>query len=312
LQPDADIDSTARVSVSELDGFVFACTSSAQDALSRVMPPGFTDFERDLLKEVIEAQRHSHKAIRTLLQGDRAASAVDALAIARLQLETLYSFCFMLEDVENVRLFLKNGWKRKFIRFLLRREEFRLLQRFDEYFSQNALPQMNTLQQLSFVTDAEKRTIEQDELDMPAGPGFVRAEIKRFPPPMGIIETIKTGSKRKMLQRLYPEYQHLCSFAHPDPEALLFRAVSDTRSRVQAVLPSEQAKEFYQREILELPIAYSAISAVQTATEVAAICPAEVDLLAKVTQAWSFLIGFALLALPVWEIRAKEVLPLVR
>jgi len=159
LRPDSDIDPTGHYDVKEVDAFVYGCTSAAQDALSAAVPPGFGDFERDQLKELIEGQRHSHGAIRKLLQGEQAATAVGALTIARVQLETLYSFCYMLQ-----------------------------------------------------------------ELGVPAEPGFAPARIRKFPSPMRIISVINTPSQKKVLQRLYPEYQYLCSFAHPDPESSLFRA----------------------------------------------------------------------------------------
>jgi hypothetical protein len=93
-----------------------------------------------------------------------------------------------------------------------------------------------------------------------------------------------------MLERLYPEYQYLCSFAHGDSEAAFFRAVSDPQSALQSAVPSGQIEDFYQRQVLEMPRIYSAIAAVQAATEVAAIYPAQIDLLAAVTKAWATLV----------------------
>jgi hypothetical protein len=312
LPPDADIDPTAAVDVETLDKFVFACGFLAKEALRKsAPPPGFTDFERDQLASVIEGQSHSHKSIRRLLQGEQSASAVDALTIARLQLETLYSFCFMLQDAENVRLFLKNGWKRRYIRFLLEREERRRLPRFQGYLSNDALPGLDKLQHLSSVTDLERRTIEHDELGTSTGPRFTRVKIEDFPTPMGVIKQINSGSQKKMLERLYPEYQFLCSFAHPAADSLLFRAVSNPRSPLQSAVSSEKLKDFYQRQVLEPAVTYSTLAAVQVATEVAAICPADVDLVVRVMKAWTFLVRSSLLAVPIWEIRAKNVLPLI-
>jgi hypothetical protein len=111
-----------------------------------------------------------------------------------------------------------------------------------------------------------------------------------------------------MLKRLYPEYQYLCSFAHGDTEAALFRAIANPRSHIQDVLPAEQVEDFYQRQVLETPVLSSATSVVQAATEVAAIYPANVDLLAKTARAWTRLLEFTLSAAPVYEIRAKNVL----
>jgi hypothetical protein len=217
----------------------------------------------------------------------------------------------MLQSGQNVRLFLKNGWKKKYIRFLLEREERGQLPRFAEYLGKTAKPRMDQLQVLSSVTEDERRTIEQDEIGSSPGPAFTRTPIDRFPLPMGVIEKCTVADQKQMLMRLYPEYQFLCSFAHGDTEATLFRMVSDGRSPLRNALPSEQIKDFNQREILETPIIYSAVAAVQAATEVAVLYPAHVELLVAVTKAWAALTRLSLLALPIWEIRARNILPLV-
>jgi len=291
LQQDTDIDPAAGWDVREVDALIFGCNKVAQDALASAIPNGFSDFERDHLKLLLDGQRYGHLTIRRLLEGDQSASAVDALPIARLQLEVLYSLCFMLHGGQNVRLFLKNGWKK--------------------YLGKTAKPWMDQLQVLSSVTEDERRTIEQDEIGNSPGPAFTRTRIDRFPSPMGVIEKCTVADQRQMLMRLYPEYQFLCSFAHGDTEATLFRIVSDGRSPLRNALPSAQIKDFYQREILETPIMYSAVAAVQAATEVAVLYPAHLELLVAVTKAWAALTRHSLLAVPIWEIRARNILPLV-
>jgi len=246
------------------------------------------------------------------LRGQQNASAVDALAIARLQVEALYSFCFLLQDPENIQLFMKNGWKKKYIRFLLEREERAHLSYFGDFSESQGPAMLQKLQQLSFVTDEERRTIESEELGRPFGPQPVgSALILGFPTPRKIIEMMDEPSQKRMLTRLYPEYQFLCSFAHGGPEALLFRAVSDCRSPVRDVVSTGGIDDFYQREVLEPPVIYSALSAVQAATEVAAIYPGDMELLVKVSNAWQLLSQFSVLSMPIWEVRAKGILPLI-
>jgi hypothetical protein len=311
LQQEVDIDPSAQVDVRTIDALIFGCNTAAQDAITSGIPNGFNAFERDHLKFLIDGQRHGHLTIRRLLQGGQSASAVDALPIARLQLEVLYSLCFMLQGAQNVRTFLKNGWKRKYIRFLLEPEERRHLPRFVEYLTKTAQPWMEQLQLLSSVTEDERRTIEQEQLGSSPGAPFTHTPIDRFPSPMGVIERCTDVNQKQMLMRLYPEYPFLCSFAHGDAEAAFFRAVADPRSPLQNVLPIAQIKDFYQREVLETPISYSAIATVQAATEVAAIYPAHIELLAAVTKAWETLTQLSLLAVPVWEVRARSILPLI-
>jgi hypothetical protein len=311
LQQDADIDLTTRVDVRTIDAFIFGCNTAAQDALASAIPAGFSEFERDHLKFMIDGQRHGHLTIRRLLQGEQTASAVDALPIARLQLEVLYSLCFMLQGAQNVRTFLKSGWKKKYIRFLLQREEHGHLPRFAEYFAKTAQQSMDQLQVLSSVTEDEKRTIEQEQLGSSPGPAFTHTPIDNIPLPMGVIEKCVDSNQKQMLMRLYPEYQFLCSFAHGDSESTVFRAVADPRSPLQSVIPSAQIKDFYQRQVLEMPIIYSAIAAVQAATEVAAIYPSHIELLVAATKAWTALTCLSLLARTIWEIRAENILPVI-
>lgn len=308
LRSEVDIDPAASLNVAKIDALVFTCISAAQSALDAVPPQGFTEFERDHLKYLIEGQRYGHQTIRMLLRGDQHASAVDALLIARLQLEVLYSLCFMLQGPQNVQLFLKNGWKRKYIRFLLQREEHVNLPRFSEYHSKSGQFWIDQLQACSCVSAEERRTIEQDELGSSPGPSFTPTRIESFPTPRKVIERTTNATQKRMLERLYPEYQFLCSFVHGDLEATLFRVVSDRRSRLQEAVSSEQVKDFYQRQVSETPIVYSAIAAVQAATEVAAMYPSRVDLLAELAKAWNTLLRFSLLAVPVWELRARDLL----
>ena len=228
-----DIDSTQQMDVAIVDGFVSSCTTAAQNALANATPHGFTDFERDQLRHVIQGQRYSHLNIRNLLRKGETPESVDVLAIARLQLETLYSFCFMLQDAANVRVFLKHGWKKKYVRFLLQREEYKNLDRFREYFENQALPSLERLRQILGVTEDEKLTIEYQELGVTPPPGFQLAAIQPFPTPGVIIRKIRDQDRKRMLERLYPEYEFLCSFAHGDSEAALFRAIVDPHSEAQ-------------------------------------------------------------------------------
>ena len=102
---------------------------------------------------MIDSFRHSHGSIRRLLAGERSASAVDALAIARIQLENLFTICYFLQSPESVRLHMKNAWKKTFIRFLLQRAEHACLQRFDQYFNHQAPEMIDRLQAISSVSD---------------------------------------------------------------------------------------------------------------------------------------------------------------
>ena len=294
-----------------LDEYVNTCITAAQNALQSAVPPGFSDFHRDVLKRVTEGMRSAHESIRKLLRDGPSASSVDAITVARLQLETLYCFCFLLQDSNNVARFLKSGWKKQYVRFLLMREECINLPRFDDYVNKVAVPSFDEMRKLIGVTDAEKLTIESDELGTQMPAGVKREVIVEFPPPRKVIDRIVNLDQKGMLERLYPEYQWLCSFAHGDQNASILRTALDDRTPASARPSPDGREDVFQRQIAEDSVLYSAICAVQVATEVASIYSGDIELMAKVTSAWTRLSGFSFLARSVWERRASKVLPLI-
>ena len=176
----ADIDITQGYDVKVLDEYVNTCITATQNALRSALPPGFSEFSRDTLESVLEGMRSAHESIRRLLKGEISASAVDALAIARLQLETLYSFCFLLQDANNVSLFHKSAWKKQYIRFLLMREEYVNISRFDEYLTTHGVHGLDQMRKRIGVTDAEKLTIDSEQLGIPMPSGIVQENIVNF------------------------------------------------------------------------------------------------------------------------------------
>src|ERR1017187_7160883 len=96
LMRDVDVDQS--VDVRTVDAHVFSCLSAAQDAMEKEPLSGFPAFESAHIWNLIGCFSHSHRSIRKLLTGEQNPSAVDALAIARLQLESLYTLCYLLQS----------------------------------------------------------------------------------------------------------------------------------------------------------------------------------------------------------------------
>ena len=70
-----------------------------------------------------------------------------------------------------------------YVRFLLDREERKSLPRFAEYLNLQGLPLVEELRRASGVTDAEKATVEAEELGTPLPLGVTEAKIRPFPRP---------------------------------------------------------------------------------------------------------------------------------
>jgi hypothetical protein len=306
-----DVDTTQHYDVATLDEHVYTCLSLCRSAFETGKLAGYTDFEREHIWNFIEGMRHSHKSIRKLLKGEQSASAVDALTIARLQLENLFTICFLLQSPENVRLFLKNAWKKKYVRFLLHRAEHVQLSRFDEYFNVTGLEMIDKLQGVSFVSDEERRTIDIQQIGAPFGPQPQPVRIEGFPGPAAVVKKIIDPEQRQMLARLNSEYEFLCSFAHADAESAVTRTLADSHSPYHRFFTTSVIEKHYQEQVLEPPVLYSALSSILVATEVAAAFPDQVELRARLGLAWSFLTKSSLLTVSAWEIRAKKVLGVV-
>jgi hypothetical protein len=304
------LDITQTYDVKDVDEHVNVCISSCRNAIENRQFTGYTEFETASIWNFIEGMKHSHESIRKLLRGEQSPSAVDAHAIARLQLESLFTICFFLQSPENVQLYLKNTWKKTFIRFLLHRVEYAHLKRFDEYNNKLGFEMLGRLQVASYVTNEERRTIEFQQLGGPIRPNpFV--PMNGFPTPAKVVKKINDPDQKQMLARLNAEYEHLCSFAHGEGESVMFRTWADKDSWIHRVHTTSEIEKFYQEHVLEPPIIYSALSCVLVATEIAAAFPSEIELRANLMKAWNFLTRCSLMVVSAWETRARKILGVV-
>jgi hypothetical protein len=308
-QHSKDIDPNARVDAKELDALANRCIGRAADALERECP-GYTDLHRANLSGIFRSMQSTHKTIRGLLQpGADEPTTVDALSLARLQLEALYAICLMAEDSSNVDCYLRDGWKKSYARFLLQREECKNLARFANYLNNQAPKWLKALQNLFGVSEAQRMTIERDELSIPLPVGVTAQKLEGFPTPGGVVERIKKDpSRKRMLERLYPEYKQLSSFVHNLPEAGLFKAFFDKRFRYRNFFSEGQIKETWQKEIGERAVILSYLSIAQAAAELVPLYPNDVELRAAVTDGWKHLAQGVLLGVAIWEVRTKALL----
>jgi hypothetical protein len=230
----------------------------------------------------------------------------------RIQLEGLYTLCLLIEQPQHVDRFVKEAWKRQYIRYLLMREETKGLDRFVE--AQSDVQELSRLLKLATVwnvTEAERLTIEYDELETSLPPAFVREPIRNFPTPGGVIKELPAGPKRAMLELLYIEYQDLCAYAHGRPIAGFNKTVFDVRSPLRNMFPMAEIQKTFQQRIEADCQVYSLMSIAQSAAELTTLCPNDLDLASAVTRAWNELHNAHMLANAVWNIRTKGLLGVV-
>jgi hypothetical protein len=307
---DIDADAT-RAGGDKWEGLVNICVQAAQDALD-TPPTGYTPTQRNSLTDLFGSMRATHRGIRTLLKlGDGEPASVDALVLARLQLEGLYTVCLLTEGAEHVTRFVAEAWKRQFIRWMLYREETKGLARFSET-DKKEQARLITLAQIWGITDGQRSTIEIQELETEAPRGFVRQPIKPFPTPGQLITEIPEGPKKRMLERLYPEYQELCAYAHGRPVAGFGKGIFDDRSPMRREFAEFHKEtdihELFSRSVLGPAQLFSLGSVAQATAELTALYPASIELRSATTRAWNELHNSHLLMNAVWSIRTKDLL----
>ncbi len=98
----ADIDPEAHVAAPQFDGPIARCILRATEALASKLPNGFDDFQREHLCEILRSMKWTHNSVRELLRNEIHPSSVDAMPLVRVQIETLYAICLMVEQPKNI------------------------------------------------------------------------------------------------------------------------------------------------------------------------------------------------------------------
>lgn len=120
-----DIDPSVVKSGAQWEGLANICVMAAEKALE-TPPNGYSTTQRNSLMDIFASMKVTHRSIRLLVGlGNEKPESVDALVLARLQLEGLYTMCLLTEKAEHVDRFVKEAWKRQYVRYLLVREETR-------------------------------------------------------------------------------------------------------------------------------------------------------------------------------------------
>ena len=161
------------------------------------------------------------------------------------------------------------------------------------------------------VTDAEKLTIDYEQLGVPLPAGMQAEEIKPFPTPGRAINKIAQGDRRRMLERLYPEYVDLSSFTHGLPHSNLLKGLLSPRSLHRTLFTEEQAKDSGAKDVTERAFIVSLMGIIQCAAELTEKYPADINLVAGVVQAWKSFSRDTLLGKTIWEIRTRRLLGVI-
>jgi hypothetical protein len=302
-----DIDPDAHVDVQEIDGLVNRCINAVTESL-KCPSTKFAEQQRQHLSQVFFAMRHAHRAIRELLRSEgKDPMAVSVMPVVRSQLETLFALCLIVEKPEWLAVYLKDGWKKLYVRHLWMREECKSLPRVAVGL-QRVDPELEQFRVAWGVTEREKQTIDEDELGTPLPSGVQPEVIRQFPTPTSVIGHVEDPQRRSMLMRLYPEYQFLCGFVHFSPATMVLSHLLDTRGPSVQLFTSGQRYEMFQKELAGPAIWIDSISIVQSCSEFVCVYRSDVELARATAEAWKSIVGQSLIGRVVWQLRARGLL----
>ena len=306
-----DIDVNRHVDAPVLDAHVKQCAAAVTNAL-KTPPPGYSQDQAAHMGWMFDAMRFTHTTIRNLVaKGPNSPECVDSLALARQQLEALYSVCLMVQDPTFVDIYIKSFWRDAYVQFLLDRLERQALPRFSPYLNKTGLSLMEQLRLSSGVTDEEKATVELEELGTPLSAGMKEAKIKSFPTPGAVIDKVIDPQRKQMLKRLYPEYKRLCAYAHGSAQSWMAKTAFWERSPLRKLHTDGERQTKYEKEIADPAFVFSFLPIVQGICEVATLYPNEIELQRAAIGAWNVLSEVNLLGKIIWEIRGKSSLGVI-
>jgi hypothetical protein len=275
-----DIDPKAQIDGNKLTDLAHLCIVKATTALESGVGD-YNELHRHSMITLFESLRATHLNLRRLLGGGvDDPGTVDALTLARVQLEILYMMCLMFQDSAYVTAYLQEGWSKQYSQFLLKKEECGSLPRFDKYV--NLTPKFfEVMRDFLGITVEQQITIDHYELGVSLPPNTPEMPIPSFPTPGKAVRKITDPDRKKMLERLYPEYLRLCSFIHGLAEANFFKALLKIGKSHDLFTPSK-IKDTFDKEVAEPAFLMSVLSMIQSAAELTTLYPADVELRAAV------------------------------
>jgi len=235
----------------EFDRIANVCVTRVTEALKTPGGP-FNQMHCNQLADIFTSMAGTHRGIRRMLdfEGPIDPQSVDALLLARVQLEGVFSVCLMLEDPRYVTAYVQDHWRKQYVEYLIAKEETKLLARYQGF----ATPELQRLVILGSqfgITPAHIQTVDAEELGMPLPAGVFETPIHPFPTPRkGIRKIVSSPEKKRMLERLYAKYVYLSSFAHGLPQANLFKNMFDSRFPNRKFVRDSDVKHSYEHRVV--------------------------------------------------------------
>lgn len=305
-----DIDLSKDYNYSEADGVMEPAVNLTISALEdkEALDINFRALCVDLLKVFLS----THRSIKLLLskEKDDPYLGPDALSLTREQIEKVFAVALMSEDPARwSRVYLEHSWRTVFERYLFEREEQGGLTRFKSYLA-HVDPKIESMRQRLGISEDVRDAVEHDFLKRYGATHMLPKRVPgiKLPPqppsPNKVLGEV-SAPQQPYLKRWYREYQFFCDFTHCGMSKLEAVHLFDRSSRFS----TGQKEDYYAKEI-DNAIAVSYVAAASACAELhKLLATTDIDRINKVMDFWDFLRPRILLAKPMWDLRARDILP---
>lgn len=303
-----DIDLSRSVSLLDLDSQLEAVVNRVALALDHQRQPNTTT--ATLLADILRTFLGTHNSIRLLISRRETAPTLssDAVSLVREQIEKVFLVSLLSSRWDPyVRIYYEEDWCRLYRYFLIEKREQASLERQKEFFNHHG-PQLMNEYRLQLGIGAEIRELIEFQV---ANPGRERpnhlkqVRLPHMPTPKEILDRAPE-EERDALDRWYEEYKLVCGYTHIGADKLYMTTATGRKISIK----SEVMEHVFTKKFLE-KLLLSYVATAYVASELISLAGSDLEVMAATTKFWNALLEAGISAKIFWELRSRNLFPLV-
>jgi len=214
------------------------------------------------------AMKSTHRSIRRLVSGEKelAELSVDALSLARVQLERGFLAMLLIDSQRWHVRYRKNAWKAFARKYFRDQRSLGHFEPYKDYFGSSG-PGITILRQFAHEMDVgedEIQTLRAHVLGDKPDPRWDQWFIADMPTPGRTVQELTDPQRKALAEVLHPYYDNLSHFTHGGLVGVMTAAI--LRGETAGAQGDATAGSFWQTHIVEstLPVSYAAMLLVAT------------------------------------------------
>ncbi len=227
----------------------------------------------------------THKSIRKLAS-DRQESSVDALSLARMQLERCFLALLFLDNPERwFSRYRKNAWKTFASKYFRDQRSLSKFAPYSDYFgpSGQGIKMLREFAHEMDVSEDEFQTLRAHVLNEKLDPNWKEWVIADMPVPAKLVQNLEDPGRQAIAKLLHPYYHNLSHFTHGGMVGVMVAAI--LRGDVSLVSESD-SNQFWYSSVIEIMLPQSYVAMLLVATLFAEELIDDQEVVAKLRGAW--------------------------